>query len=97
MELLYPPIRGRPEFDDILKVAEEYIDEFKNEYDKIYIVETDDFAFGKEFGGIWDFLNEEMGMRYDEEKRKKTPKETRERFFQIAEKLWDVGIYPSEI
>ena len=97
LELLYPPIRGRPEFDDILKVAEEYIDEFKKDYDKIYIVETDDFAFGREFCGIWEFLNEAFDIRDNPQIRNQTPKDARERFLQIAKKLWDVGMHPSEI
>ena len=96
-ELLHPSIRGRPEFDDILRAVEEYIDDFEKYIDKILIVETDDFAFGREFGGIWDFFNAEINMRYNPQERNNTEKETRERFSQIAEKLWDLGICPSEI
>ena len=90
-------MRGSPEFYDILERVEEYIDAFKEEYDKVFIVETNDSAFGEEFSGIVDFFNEVFDMRDDAEIKNITPKYITERFISIADKLWGAGIHPSEI
>ena len=97
LELLYPSVRGSPEYDYIFDEVKEYIDEIKMDYYKIYIVETDDSAFGQEFGGIVDFFNEVFDMRDNPQIRNQTPKSIRERFIYIASELWGLGIHPSEI
>ena len=97
LELLYPSVRGSPEFYDILERVEEYINRFNEDYDKIIIVETDDSAFGAEFSGIVDFFNEVFDMRDDAEIKNITPKYIAERFISIADKLWGAGIHPGEI
>ena len=97
LELLYSSARDDvEEFNAILDKVEEYIDRFKEEYDEVTILETDDSAFNQEFFGIVDFLNEACDIRYDEDLSNKTPKYLKERFDSIAVKLWDAGIRPGE-
>ena len=97
IELLYSSTRDDvEEFNAILDKVEEYVDRFKEEYDEVTIVETDDSAFNEEFFGIVDFLNEACNIRENEDLSNKTPKYIKERFNSIAVKLWDAGIRPGE-
>ena len=97
IELLYSSDRDDvEEFNAILDKVEEYVDRFKEEYDEVTILETDDSAFNQEFFEIVDFLNEACDIRYDEDLSNKTPKYIKERFDSIAVKLWDAGIRPGE-
>ena len=97
IELLYSSDRDDvEEFNVILDKVEEYVDRFKEEYDEVTILETDDSAFNQEFFEIVDFLNEACDIKYDEDLSNKTPKYIKERFDSIAVKLWDAGIRPGE-
>ena len=98
------------EFDAILDRVEERINIFKlnneniedNEINlingKVKIVELDDAAFNSLFMGIIDFLYEASDYedKSEDELTKKTPKHIKKRFINLANRLWDLGIHPSE-
>ena len=83
------------EFDSILDRVEERIDRIK---EKVEIKETDDAAFNKSFLGIIDFLYEAYDFENNKEDEfsKQTPEHIKERFIDLANRLWDLGIHPSE-
>ena len=83
------------EFDSFLDRVEERIDRFN---EKVNVRETDDSAFNKMFIGITDFLYEAYDYENNKEDRysKKTPEYIKERFINLANRLWDLGIHPGE-
>ena len=83
------------EFDSILDRVEERIDGF---IEKVNVRETDDSAFNKMFIGITDFLYEAYDYENNKEDRysKKTPEYIKERFINLANRLWKLGINPCE-
>ena len=83
------------EFVSILDEVEELIDRF---YKKINVRETDDSAFNKMFYGITNFLYEAYGYENKQEDiySKKTPEYIKERFINLANRLWKLGINPCE-
>ena len=83
------------EFDSFLDRVEERIDRFN---EKVNVRETDDSAFNKMFIGITDFLYEAYDFENNKEDRysKKTPEYIKERFINLANRLWKLGINPCE-
>ena len=75
------------EFDSILDRVEERIDRFN---EKVEIIEKDEESFNKEFPGITDFLYEVSDLPLNSEKH------FEKRFINLAYRLWELGIHPSE-
>ena len=91
----YSSERDSDAFIQILNIVEINVNEFKK---KVDITETDDAAFNQEFLGIVNFLYEASDFYYkkEDELSKKIPESIKKRFISIADKLWDIGIYPGE-
>ena len=82
------------EFNCILDRVEEQINKFDEE---VEIIETDDSAFFK-FQGIVDFLYEAEDIKSNEEDEltKQIPGYIKKKFINLTNRLWDLGIHPSE-
>ena len=91
----YSTARDSVQFDDILDKVETYIDKFSR---KVQIIEAGDSAFHQEFHGIVDFLYEadHFEDNTEDELSKKTPEYIKKRFINLANRLWELGIRPSE-
>ena len=84
----YSPARDDKEgFDAILDRVEERINRFN---EKVKIIEEDDAALNQQFLGIIDFLYEAYDLPENNEKH------FEKRFFNLANRLWDLGIHPGE-
>ena len=92
----YSSVRDDEEkFSFFLGRVEDRIERFE---EKVNIIETDDAAFNKMFSGIIDFLYEarEIQNNQEDEYTKKTPDYIKRRFLYLADRLRQLGIYPSE-
>ena len=84
----YSPVRDDDEeFDAILDRVEERINRING---KVQIVETDDAAFNRTFLGIMDFLYEASDLPSNSENH------FEKRIIDLANRLWEMGISPSE-
>ena len=84
----YSPVRDDDEeFDAILDRVEERINRING---KVQIVETDDAAFNRTFLGIMDFLYEASDLPSNSENH------FEKRIIDLANRLWGMGISPSE-
>ena len=92
----YSSVRDDEEkFSFFLGRVEDRIERFE---EKVNIIETDDAAFNKMFPGMIDFLYEarEIQNNQEDEYTKKTPDYMKRRFLYLADRLRQLGIYPSE-
>ena len=70
---------------------------FFNKFEeKPTVIEYDDAAFSQKFRGIINFLYEASDYNYSKKKKKKKKNHFEKRFINISNKLWDLGICPSD-
>ena len=93
----YSPVRDdEEEFEAILDRVEERINRING---KVKIRETTDAAFNQLFMGIIDFLYEASDFEDNTDDvlaKSKTPEYIKKRFIDLTNRLWEMGISPSE-
>ena len=76
-------------FNLLLDRIANFLNKFK---EKKTVIEYDDAAFSQKFRGIINFLYEASDYNYSKKKKNHFEK----RFINISNKLWDLGICPSD-